>query len=709
MLDTAKKIILTLVTVSCFIIGTAQNKILSMEEAVLGYHLYPESKNFVWQGNNYTYIEAGNLVGEDMKGVKKTVLTADELNNIINSQFKTFPPFSWIDANTLRVNHKGKEYRINVTEKILTSTAVLPENAEHITPSPNRKYYACTIDNNLYCADEQGNSFAISNDGDKNIVNGQTVSRNEFGIDGGIFWSPDSKKIAFYRKDESKVSSFPLLDISTRTGSLKEIKYPMAGMASEQISVGVFDIASKRTVFLETDGFDSEKYLTNITWSPASDFIYIQELNRGQNHIRLNRYNAVSGKFSAMLFEEKSDTYIEPAHTLKFIDEKGDRFIYTTNNRDGYQSLYLHSASDGKLIKRLTPTAADVEFLSIDRAGKYLYYLSSEVSPIERHLFKLDLKTGKTVRLTAGEGWHNISLNGDCSYFTDSYSSLKNPRIIELVSTNGKTVRRLFEAKNPLSEYADCEVSTGTLKADDNSDLYYRLVKPANFDSTKKYPVIQYVYGGPHSQLVKNSWRASSSLWETYMAQHGYLVFVMDNHGTSNRGRAFENIIHRRLGQYEMADQVKGTEFIKSKPYVDTGKIGLHGWSFGGFMTVSLMTTYPDLYKTAVAGGPVIDWKWYEVMYGERYMDTPEENVEGYSKTSLINKAKNLKGKLLICHGLIDPVVVIEHSLAFISECIKNNISVDYFVYPLSEHNVGGRDRVHLMQKITDYFDDYMK
>jgi dipeptidyl-peptidase-4 len=416
-----------------------------------------------------------------------------------------------------------------------------------------------------------------------------------------------------------------------------------------------------------------------------------------------------SDLFIATLFEEKSDTYIEPQHPLRFMDEKGEQFIFTTNNRDGYFSLYLHNAADGKLIKRLTPVAADVKFVAVDKTVKNLYYLSAEVSPVEEHLFQVNIKTGKSTRLTSGEGWHNISMSKDCSLFIDNYSSLNVPRIIEITNPGKKRTRRIFEAKNPLEQYATGEITLGTVKSDDGYDLYYRLIKPVGFDSTRKYPVLVYVYGGPHSQLVKNNWTASSGLWEMYMAQHGYVVFVMDNHGTSNRGRDFENAIHRQCGQREMQDQIKGAELLKSKSWVDADRIGVHGWSYGGFMTVSLITNYPEIYKVAVAGGPVIDWKWYEVMYGERYMDTPDENPEGYSKTSLINKAKDLKGKLLICHGLVDPVVVIEHSLSFISECIKHSVQVDYFPYPLAEHNVGGRDRIHLMQKITDYFEDYLK
>ncbi|MDR2383144.1 MAG: S9 family peptidase [Prevotellaceae bacterium] len=707
-----KKITLALVIALCISVDIgAQDKIFTMEEAVLGYHLRPESKYLVWQGNlnNYTYTEEKNLVAEEAKGVKKTLITVDEINAILGVDLKSFPPYSWIDENTLKINHQGKEYRVNLLDKTLIKTITFPEGIENLTYSEAGKLYAYTTNNNLFYMNEQGDKFAVTDDKDKNIVNGQTVSREEFGIYGGIFWSPDGKKLAFYRKDESPVETFPLLDITTRTGSVKEIKYPMAGMKSEQISLGVYDIATKQTHFLEVTDFEHDRYLTNITWSPLSNLIYVQVLNREQNHLRLNRYEASTGKFVSTLFEEKSDTYIEPEHRLRFLDEKGEQFIYTTDNRDGYLSLYLHNASDGKLIKRLTPVAADVKFVAVDKTGKNLYYLSAEVSPVEEHLFQTNIKTGKSVRLTSGEGWHSVSMSKDCSWFIDNYSSLNVPRIIEITDVNKKKTRRIFEAKNPLEQYATGGITLGTVKSDDGYDLYYRLIKPVGFDSASKYPVLIYVYGGPHSQLVKNNWTASSGLWEIYMAQRGYVVFVMDNHGTSNRGRDFEHAIHRQCGQREMADQIKGIELLKSKPWVDADRIGVHGWSYGGFMTVSLITNYPDIYKVAVAGGPVIDWKWYEVMYGERYMDTPDENPEGYSKTSLINKAKDLKGKLLICHGLIDPVVVIEHSLSFVRECVKNNVQVDYFPYPRAEHNVGGRDRIHLMQKITNYFDDYLK
>ncbi|AZS28573.1 S9 family peptidase [Butyricimonas faecalis] len=706
-----KRMFLAIIGLSMMFDLSAQKKVLTMEEAVMGYHLYPRSKYIQWQGdkNQLTYLDREGLMSESVdKGEKKVLLTVAELNKILGAELKGFPNFSWLDANTLVIARQGTVYHIDVVKKQVKQKFTFPKGAANETYSKASNRYAYTIGNNLYYMDERGNSYTVTADEDKNIVNGQVVSRNEFGITGGIFWSPDGKKLGFYRKDESQVTNFPLLDINTRTGELKEIKYPMAGMKSELVSLGVYDIASAKTIFLDVNDFGREQYLTGITWAPESDMVYIQVLNRGQNHMRLNKYDASTGKFIATLFEEKSNTYVEPQSGLVFLANNPKQFIYSTNNRDGFMNLYLHDVN-GKLIRRLTDVDADVVFVAADAAGKYVYYLSSEISPVEKQLFRVEVKSGKKNRLTTEEGWHNITMSGDCAYFIDNYSSIKVPRNVDLTTNAGKVVRRLQEVENPNKDYNFGEITLGSIKADDGSDLYYRLIKPMDFDPNKKYPVIHYVYGGPHAQLVTNTWNALLRTWEMYMAQHGYVVFVIDNHGTPNRGKAFEDIIHRQCGQVEMKDQVKGIEWLKSFPWVDANRIGVHGWSYGGFMTISLITNYPDIYKVAVAGGPVIDWKWYEVMYGERYMDTPQENPEGYAKTSLIAKAKDLKGKLLICQGAVDPVVVWEQSLSFIRECIKNNVQVDYFPYPCAEHNVMGRDRIHLMQKVTNYFEDYLK
>ena len=609
----------------------------------------------------------------------------------------------WADEDPQAIFRDGKWQKYNVETE-----ATAPYK-----PSKSRPF-AFSKERSLYLLDKDSTTVPVAVSEDRNIIYGQTVSRNEFGISGGIFTSPDSSKVAFYRKDESLVSSFPLLDITTRTGSLKEIKYPMAGMASEKISLGVYDIATKSTIYIKVDDFGDDRYLTNITWSPDSRHIFIQVLDRSQRHMRLNMYNAADGAYIKTILTEDSDRYTEPLDPLYFIKDN-DIFLYRTASRDGYRNLYLCD-TDGT-VRRLTCTDADVSYIGND--GRYVYYTSAEVSPVENHLFRIEVKglkkgvdramVGKPQRLTQEEGWHNIAINKSCTRYTDTYSSLTEPNVINLRKADGTLIRNLLTAADPTVEYAYTEISLGTVRsADGKYDNYYRLIKPKDFDPSRKYPVIVYVYGGPHSQMVRNTFMAQLRRWEMYMAQRGYIIYVQDNRGTQNRGLDFEQAIYRQCGQAEMADQMEGVKMLMSLPYVDKDRIGVHGWSYGGFMTISLMTNYPDIFKVAVAGGPVIDWKWYEVMYGERYMDHPESNPEGYAKTSLINKAADLKGKLLICQGAIDPVVVWEHSLSFVRECIKNNVQVDYFPYPCAEHNVMGKDRVHLHDKISMYFEDYL-
>ena len=569
--------------------------------------------------------------------------------------------------------------------------------------------------NSLYITDYK-DTIAVAVSNDREIVYGQSVSRNEFGIDGGIFWSPSGAKLAFYRKDESRVTDFPLLDIETRTGGLELLKYPMNGMDSEIVSLGIYDLEKGSTVYLNVPDFTPERFLTNISWSPDDKSVYVQVLDRTQHHLKLNQYSAATGQFIRTLLTEDNDAWVEPLDPVHFIKGRRDLMIYRTDNRDGFRSLYLLDTLGN--IRRITDVDADVEYVGND--GVDIFYTSAEVSPIENHLYKMSVKApaknavkkakfGKPVALTPERGWHAISMNDACTWFFDRYSNLDTPGITLLRSTDGKNTRTLQEAADPLAEYASCAVELGTVpSADGQFDNYYRLYYPKDFDPAKKYPVILYVYGGPHSQMVQDSWLGNVRMWEMLMAQKGYLVYVQDNRGTSNQGAAFEKAINRQCGQAEMADQMVGIRRLMELPYVDKDRIGVHGWSYGGFMTISLITNYPDVFKVGVAGGPVIDWKWYEIMYGERYMDTEATNPEGFAKTSLINKAKDLKGKLLICQGAVDNTVVWEHSLSFVEECIRNNVQVDYFPYPTDQHNVMGVRRIHLMDKVTMYFEDYL-
>lgn len=684
-------------------------RLLTMEEAVLGRGLQVENLRCTWRADGaiYTTVEHDTLYAIDPATGERTELTTlERINRLLGTELKQIPPYRLTRRGTMRFTAGRELVGINPVADTIVHRYAHPAGGENVQYADEGRFLY-TRANNLYWSDRAGAEHAITRSDDPAVVHGQVVSRNEFGITSGVLVAPDLMQVAFYCKDESRVTKFPLLDVTSRTGSLVEIRYPMAGMDSERVSVGIYDFEHDTTVWIKADYFGEEQYLTNLAWGPASDKLYIQVLDRAQKRMMLNEYSAKDGSLLRTILTEENEKYVEPLHPIRFLKGQPDRFLYTTNNRDGYRNIYLGSLADGSL-ERLTKVDADVE--PVDVIGNYLYYYSAEVSPVERHLFRLDLKRGRTLRLTPDAGWHTCQISPDGRYFIDTYSSLDLPRVVRLATTDGKQSRELLRAADPSAALNYGEITLGTVRsADGQYDNYYRLIKPHNFDPAKRYPVLLYVYGGPHSQMVTNSFQAQLRRWEMLMAQRGYVVFVMDNRGTSNRGLAYEQAIHRRCGKAEMADQIAGLEWLLSHPWADRERVGVHGWSYGGFMTISLMTHYPELFKVGVAGGPVIDWKWYEVMYGERYMDHPTANPEGYASTSLIPMAKHLKGKLLICQGAIDPVVVWQHSLNFVRACIDEGVQVDYFPYPTHEHNVRGKDRVHLMQKVTDYFEDYLK
>lgn len=616
-------------------------------------------------------------------------------------------PFLCPAQNVLdsREGHAGKVLSIEVSNSAKVYPSRYKGTPEEFVKQKDPLLEAFEKEGSLYIKDTTGRETLVAQRENPAISYGTSVSRNEFGIEGGIFWSDDQSKLAFYRKDESLVTDFPLLDIKTRTGKLNNIKYPMNGMDSEKISLGIYDVASGKTVWADVNDFGEDRYLTCVSWSPDSRYVFIQVLDRSQHHMKLNMYNAADGSFVRTLLTEDNEAWVEPEEPLYFI--KGTyEFLYTTDNRDGFKNLYLCDTLG--TVKRFTTVDADVKYVAND--GKYVYYTSAEVSPAENHLFRLGLKKkSKPQRLTEERGWHNIGMSADFRCFIDNYSSFNNPGKVELRSTEGKLIRVLHESADPLSSFATGKVEFGEMPSADCVFMNnYRLFYPVDFDPAKKYPAIVYVYGGPHSHMVQDRWLGGIRMWEAVMAQRGYFVYVQDNRGTSNRGAAYEKAINRRCGQAEMEDQMVGIDWLRSLPFVDADRIGVHGWSYGGFMTLTLATSHPEVFKVAVAGGPVIDWKWYEIMYGERYMDTEATNPEGFALTGLVGKAKNLKARTLICQGAVDATVVWEHSLSFVQECVEQGVKLDYFPYPCDEHNMRGKARIHLYHKITDYFTEHL-
>ncbi|MFV0269201.1 MAG: S9 family peptidase [Draconibacterium sp.] len=690
----------------------AQTKQMSLEDAITGRytHLNPASvRGLSWQDDeNYTQIKSDSLVVIYAKtGREKCLFTTNELQEITNASLRYFPAFDWLKDGSLLVQASGTYFVVNATEKSLVYSIQLPEEAQNAVFSEQGKWVAFTQGDDLYVALNDGVVKQITRDGGKGIVNGQSVHRNEFGISNGIFISPKGNFIAFYRKDESMVSDYPLVDYMAREAVYTPVKYPMAGLASHHVTLGVYNIETGSTTFLKT-GEPLDHFLTNVAWSPDEKNIYMAELNREQNHMQLNCYDAATGDKVKTLFEETGDTYVEPLFPIEF-SKVNPAELYYLSRQDGWFHVYKYN-TEGKLVQQITKGEWEVtRLLGFDPKEKSLFVEGTLDSPIENHIYRIDVKSGKSTRLSVGEGMHRAVLSPGASYVIDNWNGVEVPRKVDLLSANGKMQQNIFEAANPLADYDLGETKLVTLKtADGKYDLFGRLILPPNFDPTKKYPVVVYVYGGPHSQMVDKSWQYQTRWWQYYMASQGYIAFTMDNRGTNNRGRAFETAIHRQLGIPETEDQMQGVEYLKSLPYVDADRMGVHGWSYGGFMTLNLMMRHPEVFKVGVAGGPVVDWSMYEIMYGERYMDMPQENPEGYKESNMENHVKDLQGKLTLIHGAQDATVVMQHSMKFLRECVKQNKPVDFFAYPIHPHNVRGKDRVHLMEKVSQYFFDYL-
>lgn len=712
-----KKINLLFVAVALFNTVFAQSKKLTMEDAIVNIRTALAPKrlpqlNWIKGTDKYFYFDNTTkneaLVIGSSSVAEKMAIDLMEVNNELTKNkidsLAKFPTINWKNENQFYFRVKNNEYICNIEKKqvYFNRSLNLNDKAENNDEHTASGKIAFNVDNGLYIYDGQ-NTVPIAIDENKNIIYGRSVHRDEFGIAKGTFWSEQGNKLAFYRMDQTRVTDYPIIDFTQQPAVANNIKYPMAGATSHFVTVGVYDLTSKKIVYLQT-GEPKDQYLTNIAWSPDEKRIYMAVLDREQNYMKLNCYNAETGQFEQTLFEEKDDKYVEPLNPVQFVKGNSSQFIWQSN-RDGYSHIYLYDIN-GKLIKQLTKGEWEVtEVKGFDKQGKKIYFTCNMSSPINRDLCSVTLSDAKIKRITLNNGTNASLLNAETDEFINTFSSTEVPRNISILNTDGKELKQLLNATNPLKDFKLGEIKIFSIRNRENTNLYCRMFLPPGMDSAKKYPVINYVYGGPHVQLITNTWLAGQGdAWFYYLAQEGFIVFTLDNRGSDNRGKSFEQATFRNLGEAEMEDQLTGVDYLKSLKYVDANRIGVDGWSYGGFMTMSLMTRHPGVFKTAVAGGPVIDWSYYEIMYTERYMDTPQTNADGYKKNSLFNYVENLKGKMMLIHGTSDNTVVWQHSINYLKKCIDKNVQVDYFVYPGYEHNVRGKDRVHLMNKITDYF-----
>ena len=709
-------ILLTLLTLP--VMMSAQDKLFTLEDLNFGGNNYrnmqPKNMWLTWWGDQLIQTDVEECYTIDKKtGERKVLFTLAQINQWIGSNDNRYvrhlmnATFPYPDQPIVSVGNRHAILLVNFKKhQIVWQDSISGQTAYDWNKVSKATAYV--DDHQLYVADGQGQKHQITTDGSREIVYGQSVHRNEFGINKGTFWSPDGQHLAFYRMDQSMVTDYPQVDIFHRSASYEPDKYPMAGEMSHKVTVGIYHLQTRKTVYLQA-GDPTDRYFTNIAWSPDGKTIYMFELNRDQNDCRLVSYQAATGEKIAELYRETCDKYVEPLHPIQFLPWDSNLFLMQSQ-RDGYNHLYIYN-KEGKMVKQLTSGAFVIqEVLGFNEDLKSIVVTSNEADAIQHNNYLVNVKTGKRTLLDNGRGSHHAVLSESGQWFYDKYTEPDVPRNIDMVSTKTGKSLRLLTADDPWQSYEQPIFECGTIKAaDEVTDLYYRMVKPHHFDPTKKYPTVIYVYGGPHAHNVEASWHWQSRSWETYMAQKGYILFILDNRGSENRGRDFEQATFRQLGQIEMQDQMKGVDFLRTLPYVDMQRLGVHGWSFGGFMTITLMLNHPDVFKVGVAGGPVIDWKWYEVMYGERYMDTPQTNPDGYAKSSLLSKAKNLKGKLQIITGYNDNTVVPQHCLSFLDACIKAGTQPDFFAYPGEEHNMRGHASVHLHERITQYFEDYLK
>ena len=679
-------------------------------------NMIPGNRWLTWWGDQLVRLDVEECHLVDKKTGKETVLfTVNDINNWLGCTpdnglrvlySATFP---YSDQPLVLLKFGGERCLVDFEQKKQVWDQCSADELQASNFNTTSRHTAYVNGDQLYFRPaDGGKDIQLTTDGSREIVYGRSVHRDEFGIHSGLFWSPDGMRLAFYRMDQSMVTDYPQVNLFPRIATHEPDKYPMAGETSHEVTVGVYDVVTGKTLYLKA-GDPTDRYFTNVAWGPDSRTIYMLELNRDQNDCRLVSYDAVTGERIGELYRETDEKYVEPQNPILFLPWDDSKFVLQSQ-KDGYNHLYLFD-TEGNELRQLTQGQWVVmDVVGFNAKNKSIIISSNECSPIQCNTWEVNVKSGKRTLLDNGQGWHTPKLSSSGRYIADSYQTPEIPRNISINDAKTRKQTAYYTSPNPWEGYKVPQFSCGTIKAaDGTTDLYWRMVRPADFDETKKYPTVVYVYGGPHAHNVDARWNYGSRSWETYMAQKGYILFILDNRGSENRGKEFEQATFRHLGQEEMRDQMCGVEYLKSLPYVDADRIGVHGWSYGGFMTISLMTNYPDVFKVGVAGGPVIDWKLYEVMYGERYMDTPQANPEGYAQCSLLSKAKDLKGRLQIITGYNDPTVVPQHCLMFIEECIKAGTQPDFFAYPGEGHNMMGHKSVHLHERITQYFEDYLK
>ncbi len=709
----------------------SQNKNLTLQE-IFNTNIFMGNtvENIQWlpDGSAFTFTKRNTQNGlEDIykhyvsSGNEELIVSASEL--IYNSYLINMSHYSWTHNGKYllitgpqvaiwRHSRQAPYYLMEVSTKKITALSDNDPHLRNVKLSPDGKWVGFVKNHNLYIDELSSNKeIQLTNDGNDDILNGEFdwVYEEEFSIADGWRWSPDSKKIAFWKLDQTRVKEFYLVDEMSTYNKIYALKYPYAGEQNSIVKIGIVDIDTRKTSWMDL-GKEDDFYIPRIYWTNSADKLAIEKLNRRQNQMELLMADADDGN-SRIIITDTDSCWVESEHEINFL-KQSDRIIWISE-MSGYNHAYLYDY-DGKLINQITSGSWEVsDILGVDENNNLLYFDGKKDSPIEQHLYYVDLDGKNLKKISKNHGWHEADFSPDYKYFIQYSSDAETPTKVTLNKADGSLIRILEENKiEAAKEYGIVYPKFIKVKPSDDIELNAYMMKPLDFDSTKKYPVVVFGYGGIGSQSVVDRWGSGKSssfsrdlLWHNYLLQHGYLIFCIDNRGTGGRGKSFKDLVYGDLGKWAVHDQIEGKNYLASLSYVDGKRIGFWGWSGGGYLALMLMTKGTGNFKAAIAVAPVSDFRLYDDIWTERYMGLPNENPAGYKSASALTYAQKLKGKLLIIHGTGDDNVHCQNTLQMANELEANAKQFDMMLYPNKNHGIyGGLTQLHLFTKMTDFF-----
>jgi dipeptidyl-peptidase-4 len=631
------------------------------------------------------------------------------------AQYSGIVNYEWTaDAASLLFPLGGDVYLYSLAAREasrVTQTAAFETDARL---SPQGGYVSFIRDQDLFVVDlASGEERPLTRDGEGTIHNGvaEFVAQEEMGRDTGYWWSPDERHIAFLQVDNSPIDVVLRYEVYGSEIKVFEQRYPAAGSPNATLTLGVVDVASGEVRWLDL-GEETDIYIPRIDWMPGGRHLAVQRQSRNQKVLELIAYDTSTGEHR-LLLEERENTWINLHDDLRFL-EQSDRFLWSSE-RDGFRHLYLYSLEGGEPLRLTGGNWEVTELEGVDEQNGWVYFSATREGPAQRHLYRVSLAGGEPQRLTKRSGTHGIEMPASASVFVDAFSSTQQPLQVSLHDAGGKHLAWLSEnavtAEHPYAPYLPAHAPTlsGTLESVDGHALHWQMVKPGNFDPAKKYPVIVLVYGGPTGQLVTESW-GRRMLVTQYWAQQGYLVFTLDNRGVVHYGKAFQEPAYKRLGVVEVEDQLVGVEWLRQQPYVDPGRIGVFGWSYGGYMTLMMLMQAPGALAAGVAVAPVTDWAYYDTHYTERYMGTPQADPDAYRAGNVLSYATRLADPLLLMHGMADDNVLFSNSTALMEKLQQAAIPFELMTYPGGKHSLVGENiRVHVYRTMTDFFNRHLE